>query len=375
MTETIESTRSSRVLTSLAECKDYLLSRFIGRADEINAILLSLVSKQHCVLLGPPGTGKSLIINTISKMFNKMYFNYLLTKFTTPDEIFGVVDIKKLREEGILEFKTGKKMPESDLVFLDEIFKGSSAILNALLMIMNERTFVNGSNVIDVPIWSVFGASNEGPERGLEALYDRFLFRVFSDYIDPSNWSRYMDAYWKIRKEKTTVSIPIADFDMIREMHSKIMTVDWHDIKENLLVIFKKLAEHGIEVSDRRKGRCIVAICASAVMDDRDVAKNKDLMCLKFIVPSTKDDVQTVNQIIVEIAGKAEKILIELHELTPQLHAIKSGSVGEIISQLDMLKVMKSKIMSAMNENDQRITTVANDLLAIFNEINEKLEI
>src|SRR5207302_11115615 len=112
------------------------------------------------------------------------YFEYLLTRFTEPNELFGPVDIRAFRE-GTYTRKTETMLPEAEIVFLDEIFKSNSAILNSLLTILNERKFANGSKVQDVPLLSMFGASNEVPnDENLAAIFDRFLLRVVSDNLD-----------------------------------------------------------------------------------------------------------------------------------------------------------------------------------------------
>ena len=116
------------------------------------------------VIVGPPGTAKSAMIDMFAKLIDAKYFEYLLTRFTEPNELFGPVDIAAFRE-GRYTRRLENMLPTAEIVFLDEIFKSNSAILNSLLHVINERKFQNGPEVVQVPLISLFAASNEVPER------------------------------------------------------------------------------------------------------------------------------------------------------------------------------------------------------------------
>src|SRR4030095_2193192 len=126
----------------------------------------------------------SALVRMFTKLVDASYFEYLLTRFTEPNELFGPVDIKQFRE-GTYPRRTERMLPESEIVFLDEIFKSNSAILNSLLTILNERRFANGSEVRKVPLMSLFVASTEAPnDQSLSAIFDPFLIRALSDTLD-----------------------------------------------------------------------------------------------------------------------------------------------------------------------------------------------
>src|SRR6478609_3505702 len=150
---------SSRPLGSrLAAIAQELEARFLGKSEAIRLLLIAVVAGEHAVLIGPPGTAKSALLRMFARLLQARYFEYLLTRFTEPNEIFGPVDIAAFRE-GRYQRRIEGMMPEAEIVFLDEVFKSNSAILNALLTLLNERRFMSGGTVLKSPILSCFGAS------------------------------------------------------------------------------------------------------------------------------------------------------------------------------------------------------------------------
>lgn len=177
-------TTKQTALAKLNTIERELSASLIEREEVIRAALIALLARQHLVILGPPGTAKSQLVTALASRISPANgtglksFNYLMTRFTTPEELFGPVSVQALKQDEYRRVTTGK-LVEAELAFLDEIFKASSAILNALLKITNERTFSNGNQEITVPLLSLFAASNELPQGNeLEALWDRFLLRM-----------------------------------------------------------------------------------------------------------------------------------------------------------------------------------------------------
>src|ERR1700760_3913257 len=174
----------SRLAARFQEAARVMEQHFLDKQEVIRLLLVSVAAGEHMLLVGPPGTAKSALVRTFSRLIDAQYFEYLLTRFTEPNELFGPVDIRAFRE-GTYTRKTETMLPEAEIVFLDEIFKSNSAILNSLLTILNERRFSNGSRILNVPLLSMFGASNEVPnDDNLAAIFDRFLLRVVSDNLD-----------------------------------------------------------------------------------------------------------------------------------------------------------------------------------------------
>lgn len=146
---------------------------FLGKSEVIRLMLIAALAGEHVLIVGPPGTAKSALIRMFAKLIDSKYFEYLLTRFTEPNEIFGPIDITAFRE-GNYRRRTEGMLPEAEILFLDEVFKANSAILNSLLGVLNERVFTSGSTVHRVPLLSAFAASNELPnDDDLLAVFDR----------------------------------------------------------------------------------------------------------------------------------------------------------------------------------------------------------
>src|SRR5687767_422418 len=175
---------TARLGSQFQEVARILNAHFLDKQEIIRLLLVSAIAGEHMVIIGPPGTAKSAIIRMLAGLLDARYFEYLLTRFTEPNELFGPVDIKEFRE-GRYVRRSENMLPSAEIVFLDEIFKSNSAILNSLLTIINERKFTSGPQVSDVPLISLYAASNEAPnDDNLSAMFDRFLLRVLSENLD-----------------------------------------------------------------------------------------------------------------------------------------------------------------------------------------------
>src|SRR3954471_19247424 len=173
-----------RIGHKLREVGRALDERYLDKSELVRLLLVTLVAGEHMLIVGPPGTAKSALVRHLARLIDARYFEYLLTRFSEPNEIFGPIDIKAFREGTYLR-RVEAMLPDADIVFLDEIFKSNSAILNALLSILNERRFFTGAASIKVPLSSLFGATNEVPnDDALAAVFDRFLVRAPSETLD-----------------------------------------------------------------------------------------------------------------------------------------------------------------------------------------------
>src|SRR5262249_20752355 len=187
-------------LDKLQAIERELAASLIERDEVIRASLVALLARQHLAVLGPPGTAKSALVTSLAERISPQNgaglrsFAYLMTRFTTPEELFGPVSVAGLKRDEYTRITAGK-LGEAELVFLDEIFKASSAILNALLKIANERVFHNGGPEMRVPPISLFGGGHEMAQGNeLRALWDRFLLRFRVGYVTDTGFVRFIRA-------------------------------------------------------------------------------------------------------------------------------------------------------------------------------------
>ena len=200
----------------LDDCDDVvrlLKTTFVAKDELIELLMTCAIAQEHLLIVGPPGTAKSELIKRFALLCsndqasingnNVNYFEYLLTRFTEPNEIFGPVDISAFRDGRGTQRNTQGMLPRAEVAFLDEVFKANSAILNALLAILNERIFYNGNKREVVPLLCAIGATNEVPDdQELSALYDRFLLRVWTDNVEESLFPELFQRGWKLERER-----------------------------------------------------------------------------------------------------------------------------------------------------------------------------
>jgi MoxR-like ATPase len=271
----------------LAQIARALQDRFLGKDEVIRLLLIAVVAGEHAVLIGPPGTAKSALVRTFAKLLQARYFEYLLTRFTEPNEIFGPVDITAFRQ-GHYARKTEGMLPDAEVVFLDEVFKSNSAILNALLTLLNERRYTSGGQVLECPLLSCFGASNEVPtDETLGAIFDRFLLRIRSENLDAYHFQDLLQR--GVQNEIAGLAndpiVPLASAREINELH-RAFAVRMR-FSEELLATYKGLVfqirAEGVTLSDRRVVKLLKLFAASAYLDGRTQPDASDFFVLKHI--------------------------------------------------------------------------------------------
>lgn len=349
---------------------------FIGREEEAYVIALALVSGEHVVLIGEPGTAKSALARRAAELVNARFFKYLLTRFTEPDELFGPLDINALKHGKYVRI-TKNKLPEAEIAFIDEIFNANSAILNMFLTIMNERILYDGYNEIHVPLWSMIAASNSVPdEPELQALYDRFLYRHFVKPVSEDKWLKLIDAVWKIEAGFYEKAEPILSMDQLRMLNKLLFEVDLSKVKEKLVKIYAVFEDHGIHITDRRKGKALKAIAGSALLSGRMVALEEDLLVLRMIVPRDKDEVEQVTAVLFEEVKASERYLRELSEIEANIRDaiayIESITEFEprLIDYLRSFETVRDRVKKIADETtDEKVRKKALDVLAEVNDV------
>jgi MoxR-like ATPase len=306
-----------RALEKLTEIRNELKTHYLERDEVIDGTLIALLTGNHMLLIGPPGTAKSQLVSEVcNKIKGAQYFQWLLTKFTAPEELFGAVSLKGLENDEYRRVTNGK-LPEAHIVFLDEIFKASSSILNTLLTVMNERIYYNGTEISDIPLISMFGASNELPseEDELEALYDRFLLRYVVDYIKED--FRFLKL---LQGESTEGSGAIITQEELDDCKSGAREVKIHsNIIKLIGRIRTELQKKGISPSDRRYKQSISVLKAKAFLDGRSEVSEEDLRFLENVFwrdPGEKAEIQSViHQVIHGHKDRIRELIIQAKEL------------------------------------------------------------
>ncbi len=287
---------TEEVLTSMK-------SAFIAKDEIIDLLGVCLVAAENLFILGPPGTANSALVQDLARRLDGRVFDYLLTRFTEPNELFGPFDIRRLRD-GDLVTNTEGMLPEAAFVFLDELLNANSAILNSLLTVLNERVFRRGRETRALPLLMVVGASNRLPEDdALGALFDRFLLRVRCDNVAPERLQDVLRAGWKLdlRQQDGATAFKIND---IRRLHALLPQVDFGEVRPVYVELLHRLRHAGIPVSDRRAVKLQRLMAASALLCGRLVVNPTDLWTLRYIW-DTEDQQEILASIVQDAVEKS----------------------------------------------------------------------
>lgn len=299
----------------LKKIREELRQAFLERGDLIDGALSALLSSQHLLIIGPPGTAKSMLADEIChRIEGAHYFQWLLTRFTTPEEVFGAVSLKGLEQDDYRRV-TAHKLPEAHIAFLDEIFKANSSILNAILTLINERLFHNGKEIVPVPLLTLFGASNELPEDDeLMALYDRFLLRFVVEYIaEDFRFLRMLEA--PPPEERTALSL-----GELCQMQEEVRRVRIRgDIYRAIADIRRELRKKGLIASDRRYRQSLSLLQAHAYLAGQGEVMEDNLFFLEHVLwrdPSERAEVRsTIRELVLGYEEEVNELLYQSREI------------------------------------------------------------
>ena len=279
----------------------------VDRDVLVEVIVLTAVAGEHVLVVGPPGTAKSVAARRVAHALGGRYFEYLLGRFTEPSELFGAVDLAKLRD-GLVETDTTNMLPEADIAFLDEVFQGSTAILNTLLGILNERTFIRGHTRMRCPLRLCLGATNALPaDPSLAAFADRFLTRVFVEPVSDAMLEDLLASGWEVTREREAA--PIASLATLDELSRLANAVDMTAVVPRLAETVRRLRLGGVVLSDRRVVRAQKLIAAAAALNGRDRAEAADLWPLIYTVP-TAEQQATARDLLATVLETTDNVVL-----------------------------------------------------------------
>ncbi|MCC7535261.1 MAG: AAA family ATPase [Deltaproteobacteria bacterium] len=312
------------VVLRLQQAARVLEEHFLGKQEIIRLMLVTVVAGEHMAIVGPPGTAKSALVRLFARLVDARYFEYLLTRFTEPNEIFGPIDIAAFRE-GVYRRRMEGMLPEAEVVFLDEVFKANSAILNSLLTLLNERVYTSGRSVIKTPLISAFGASNEVPnDESLMAIFDRFLLRVRSEYLDSYHFHELLlrgikNEVRQIRGDDVRPILSAADLTILQRQFADRLSFTEEFLSAYKGLVFQIRAE-GVSLSDRRAVKLLKLFAASALVDGRPTPDASDFFLIKHVW-NNLDQVEILEAIV-------GPVLEEHYRQNPQARRFGAADVG-----------------------------------------------
>ena len=374
-----------------------LSSGLFEREECLKLVLLSMFAGKSIFLYGPPGTAKSMIARRASLAFkitdnsqdeskesNNGFFAYLMNRFSTPEEIFGPIDIAELKKNNLTR-KTDGYLPTAHFAFLDEIWKSSPAILNTLLTIINERIYRDGNKDIKVPLKGVVCASNEFPpdNQGLEALYDRMILRYFVKPLDekenffnllqsPSSKSpnckeRFTyDELEQILKDKEKIKISPDALELIHNIKVTIESLATNTEQTLKILGLKSLPENfkAPYISDRRWKQCAELLQTAALLSDRDRVERYDLALLAHLLWSSEEDKEIISRILSNIFSENSSFDDEINTLKSDSSKLKDLIEKNLYAKNGKPKKLEKKEKSKYFKFSQELENRANTLMS-----------
>ncbi|OEE62968.1 AAA family ATPase [Enterovibrio norvegicus FF-33] len=362
-----------------------LSSGVYERENTIRLCLLAALSGESVFLLGPPGIAKSYIAKRLIEAFDdSTFFEYLMTRFSTPEEVFGPLSIQELKDNGKYVRLTEGYLPSADVVFLDEIWKAGPAILNTLLTVVNERVFRNGSEVLPVPMRLLVTASNElpDPDSGLDALYDRMLVRIFVNRIqEKSNFKRLLTGDTGETRIKIGSDISIKAHEYMQWQH-QIDQVSLSDSVFEKIYALKMLLEREAQdpshsfpseelyISDRRWKKAVRLLKASAFFNGRSDVNPVDLLLLQECLWHSPESRIVVGNVMRQFAeqicfNQQESLAIAI-EASEDVKALSEEIIETIGHDVDTeLSMRKEKHKVDLSHARRYSVNMANDLIKL----------
>ncbi len=302
----------------------------VDRGVLIELVALAAVAREHVLIVGPPGTAKSAAVRSIAAQLQGRYFEYLIGRFTEPTDVFGAIDLVRLRQ-GEVAVQTAGMLPEAEVAFLDEVFLGSTAILNTLLALLNERTFTRGHTRLECPLRVCVAASNVLPEEpALEAFADRFLLRAFVEPLPDEMLETLLEEGWRSQRPEAPCS-HIAEIDQLAQAARNL---DLAPVRPALARAIRTLREAGILLGDRRVVKTQRLVAAAAVIGGRSSPSPSDLWPLIYAVPTAEQQTIAREALHDQLASSDSESLLAAAEQASSSPATRARRLHGAIEEL-----------------------------------------
>ncbi len=321
------------------KAEEILRTRYIHREREIRGLVLAVLSNENVLIIGPPGTAKSAIVEDFACLFDATYFSHLLTKFSVPEELFGPVSYSSLKKDIFRHVPDGM-LQEAQIAFIDEIFKANSGVLNSMLNVMNERVYKDAGKVVKLPLRTMIAASNELMEsEALNAMFDRFLVRFHVDYLDPHGKIQLIKSR-KVPLAPLTSIATVKDIEVAQAAIAQIGMPD--DVIEKYMQITTFLrVNNRIETSDRRDVKIWNVLKAHAWLEGGTEVTVDDFDILPDLLWRVPDERTEILKAVIKIAAptraKVNGLVDDATELARMVHNIdsdKNKSDGDKLKEL-----------------------------------------
>jgi MoxR-like ATPase len=344
-----------------------LMAQFPDRKDVIDGSLAAVLAGEHVLPICPPDTAKPALVRCLAQVFGGSYFERLLTKFSTPEELFGPISLQALAQDRFVRLTAGK-LPQAEFAFVDEIFKSNSAVLNALLSVINERVFHNDGAPVRCPLVSLFAASNELPEgKKLEALFDRFLLRFDVGYLLVAANLRGV-----LVGPEPAIAATLT-MDELRRAQGEVAAVKvTDDTVDALLAIRDACRGEGITASDRRWKKSLGIVRASAWLAGEKKTCPEDLAILVDSLWREPKERAKVARIVGNLADPASMQSVEIldaaREIATKVAGLKAGDrkiyIAQAAQAVEQFDAQQAKQRELAKSGGRRAKAVIGDAVA-----------
>lgn len=368
--------------------ENHLKNIFVEREEPIHGLTLGILSDTNVFFIGPPGTGKSAQIREWTRcIVGGKYFGRLLSPTTRDDELLGPVNIKALVDDGVSKRNGKNKLQEAHTIFLDEIFKGSSAINNLLLKAMNEREIDDEGSDMPIPALTIASASNELPEPDShrEAAYDRLVLKYEIERVkDAANVNKMMESHVAMRAGKVEANRPEISLEELLKAREEVKQIELSKAaKQTLFKIRTGLANEEIYPSDRTFNICLQIAQSEAYYHGSKTVEEEHLAVLAHALWSDLDDIKTVQKVVGKHVSPEEPKIMKQHELCQSAYQAvleindKEAREGEAVHALSKIEdaerevVKLIKDMTSKNKNTTKAKKLHKEIEAIRNKLIE----